>query len=121
MCSRWIRPVDLRLRAYLRDPSDTLSVPLQNNLLGRTAQDMIQGIHLDSLNPNLLTAIVSFLTLSGEGIRERSIESIILSTAGDLPDLSNFFARSHLPKLQHFRLSGSIRTPLWIHLGSQWR
>ena len=117
-------PVDLMLYAH-GDRPETLSVPLQNNLLGRTAQDTIRGIHLDSNNPDLLTAVVSLLTPSGEGTKERSIESIIFLT--DLPagsrrgwfsDLSNFFARSRLPKLRRLHLDGVIETPVWNHLTS---
>ena len=122
---RYIRagsaPVDLALRRA-RDGHHPkmLSVPLQNNLLGRTARDTIRKIHLESHHSDLLVDIVSLLTPSGGGVRERSIESIILSASYVLPDLSNFFARSRFSKLRRLHLGGFINTPLpWNHLASQ--
>ena len=103
-------------------PPQILSVPLQNNLLGRTAQDTIREIHIciDSRNFELVAFIISLLTPNGEGARERSIESIILLTGVDEPmDFSNFFARSRLPKLQRLHLGGPINASVGIHLMSQ--
>ena len=118
---RYIRagsaPVDLALRVQ-GDGPEVLSVPLQNNLSSRTAQDTIRKVYLDSANHDLMVDIVSLLTPSGEGVRERSVESIILSTLV-LPDLSNFFARSHFSKLRRLHLGGFIDTPLWNYLASQ--
>ena len=111
-------PVDLVLYGRGGCP-DALSDPLKNNLLRRTAQDKIRKIHLDSNNLDLLTSIISSLTPSGEGARERCLESIILRKMGELPDLSNFFARSRFPKLQRLHLIGSTNTPPWNHLPSQ--
>ena len=76
-------PVDLVLfddDYYPTHPPHIFSIPLQNNLLGRTAQDTIREIHIDSRNLELVAAIVSFLTPNGEDTRERCIESIILRT-----------------------------------------
>ena len=108
-------PVDLALHADIEFP-EILSVPLRNNLLHRTAQDTIREIHLDRKNLHPLTDIL--FTPGGEGTRERSIESIILGS-GALPDLSNFFARSRLPKLRRLHLEGVLETPVWKHLTSQ--
>ena len=112
-------PVDLVLYDYdHRDHPEILSIPIQNNLLARTAQDTIREIHIDSDNSELLAAIVSFLTPSEEGTQEKCVESIILRT-GELPNLSNFFAWSRLPKLQRLHLVGVIHTSVGIHLMSQ--
>ena len=109
-------PVNLVLYGYYHgDRPEILSVPLQNTLLARTAQDTIREIDIVNENSELVTAIVPFLTPSGEGTRERCIESIVLQT-GELPDLSNFFSRSSLPNLQHLHLTG--RGSVGIHLTS---
>ena len=110
-------PTQLTMRALSQLAG--ISVPLQNSLLACTAQDTILGIYLISNDSDLLTSIISPLAPSGEGTQERSIESIVLRTMYDLPDLSNFFARSRFPKLQHLQLTGTIKTPLWNYLASQ--
>ena len=111
-------PVDLILDSWPNHPRDVLSARLRDALKDLSTQNKIRQIHLTGDNLELLTCILSSLSLNTEGIQERFVESIVLSTR-TLPELSNFFARSRLPKLRYLRVEGMIKTPLWDHLAPQ--
>ena len=87
---------------------------LGNALRDRAARDVIRKVHLNSNNTELLTAIVSSLIPEGEDVRPSSIESIMLKNV----DVSDLFARHHLPKLHNLHLSGHFRVSSWDHLKS---
>ena len=110
--------VDLVLN---RDPSGpgVLSIPLRGELRDRIARDEIRRIHLRSDDYDLLGSILSSLTPDGEGVQEKCIESIIFHTEVIPEELSDFFARSHLPRLQCLKIAGAIRTPLLDQLASK--
>lgn len=111
-------PVDLVLDGHANGPVGVLDTPLKNELKDRIARDKIRLIHLKSDDPNLLDPIISSLTPGGEGVQEKHIESIILHTTLITEELSNFFARSRLPWLQHLEIVGAALTPLWDYLPS---
>jgi hypothetical protein len=96
---------------------EVLSVPLRDALRNRATQDNIRQIHLRGDNTDLLASILSSLTPDGESVQEKRIQSITLE-ASSLPELSNFFARSYLPKLRYLHIDGEHRTPLLEHLTS---
>ena len=111
-------PVDLVLDGWSDRPRDVPSAHLRDSLKGLSAQNKIRQIHLTGDNFDLLTCILSSLSPNAEGIQEKFVESIVLSTR-TLPELSNFFARSRLPKLRYLHIEGVIQTPLWDHLAPQ--
>lgn len=108
--------IDLVLNKFAID-RPVLSTPLQNALRNLAAQDKIRRIHLHLAgdDPNPLPSILSHLTPDEEGPQEKRIESIILRSNFITDELSNFFARSHLPKLQCLQISGILENPLWGH------
>lgn len=107
-------PVDLVLKEYISAGKE-LSKSLQGALIERATQDKIRRIQLEGGN-SLLTPILSLLTPDGKGVRENHVESIVLWAWSTPPRLTNFFAQSRFPKLQHLYIRGPFRTLPWEHL-----
>lgn len=99
---------------YWEDKDGSFDKDLQGALRDRAARDVIRKVHLSSNNPGLLTAIVSSLIPEGEGIRQSSIESIVLNDV----DVSGLFARYHFPRLRNLHLRGRFRISSWDRLKS---
>jgi len=93
--------------------------PLWDVLRDRATQDAIRQVHLRA-NDDVLSFFLSSLTPS-ENVRRNSIESIDLQTYGgrNTVDVSNFFARHHLPKLRSLFLHGFLKLPSWGRLVQQ--
>ena len=110
-------PLDLVLDQNAnQDLDDTIRDALQD----RAARDTIRRVHLNSIDTaTLLSSIISSIVTKGEEIRSISVESFILwNRGGPSVDISDFFSRYHLPKLQRLDLSGfSISS--WDLLGSR--
>ena len=81
---------------------------LRDALQDRAARDTIRQVHLRSSNVGLLNSVISSVVAEGEETRSNSMESFILQNGGSRwdVDVSGFFSRYHLPKLQCLRLSG---------------
>jgi len=111
-------PLDLVLDGDKSDPSVLFDKSLQDAVRSRAVQGSIQQVHLRSGNSDTLASIISSLTPNNEGSQNRNIESIIwrADTMGRSVDVSDFFARSHLPKLPLLNLSGGIRVSSWDYL-----
>jgi len=114
-----VAPLDLVLDEWASYPE--LVPGVLHALRDRATQDMIRKIHLRGQDPNLLASIVSSLTPDGESSRGKHIESIIFKPAGRaiIRGLSEFFARSRLPKLRYLDLDGALEISSLDHLSSQ--
>ena len=120
-CLTVAAPLDLVLDG---DDSDPYYFPfgeaLQSAVRSRVMQDTIRQAHLTSYNYETLTAIISSLTPNDEGGQNENIESIIWRYGGIIPvNVSEFFARSCLPKLRLLELNGSFGVSSWDHLASR--
>ena len=107
-------PIDLVLEHWYiwRTYSKDICPPLRDALRDRADRDMIRQIHLHHPDVNFLALILSLLTPSDEGTPKKCITSIAV-VSENLPDLSGFFARSRLPKLELLYLCGTLPTPIW--------
>ena len=113
-------PLDLVLDGGKSNPGVLFDKSLQDAVGNRVVQDTIRKVHLKSRDCGTLTSIVSSLTPKGEGCRNENVESIVLKNKGSTSvDVSNFFARSRLPRLSLLDLSGEIRISSWDHLASR--
>jgi hypothetical protein len=106
-----IAPLDLVLHWHPSDHGTIVDERLQDALRNRVMQDTVRQVHLGGvINTDILHPIISSLTPDGEGVRHSSIESIDLRNWGGIVlDVSNFFARCRLPKLQSLFLDGNLR------------
>ena len=98
-------PLDLVLDGT-RLPGGTLDDAMRNSLQDRAARDAIRRVHLMSQDPQLLSSIISPLTVKCEGIRSSSTVSISIwdeSVDASL-NLSDFFTCYRFSKLQHLAL-----------------
>lgn len=115
-----VAPVDLVFDGdESHDTEDLLSSSLRDALRDLSDKNRLRQIHLRSDDANLFASIFSSLAPGGEHVTERCTESIILMTTKDLPEISNFFARSRLPNLRHLEIQGVLKTPFFNHLTSQ--
>ena len=106
-------PLDLVLSTE-EDGNHKLDDSLYDALQDRAARDTIRRVHLSGFDARLLNSVIFSVVAEGEGTRLNSVESFILENGGVLGvdvDVSGFFSRYRLPKLQHLRLSGSIAFP----------
>lgn len=76
---------------------------MEDVLKSRSARDLIRKVHLRSKNADILASIITSLTPEVEGVRDSSIESIVLTNA----DVSHFLARYRFPKLRTFEVCGT--------------
>jgi hypothetical protein len=109
-------PLDLVLgQRTNRDLDDTIRDTLQD----RAARDTIRRVHLRGRNiTGLLNHIIASMIIEGEETRSSSVESFILQNSRSRLDVSDFFSRYHLPKLQCLDLCAcSISS--WDLLGSR--
>lgn len=112
-------PIDLVLYelGVRSDPGAFLDDSLRSTIRDRAGRDLVRQVHLLCLREDLLPSVISWLTPDSEGVHRRSIESIDLqSMANRVLDLSIFFARLHLPRLNSLLLCGVLRMPSWDHL-----
>jgi len=90
---------------------------LQDAVKSRVMQDTIRQVHLRSYNPDILTSIISSLTPNDESGQNKNIESIVWRNgAFTSVSVSNFFARSRLPRLRLLHLTGDFHISSWDHL-----
>ena len=109
-------PLDLILRV---DEDGPLNDAVQNALRDRANRDAIRLVHLSSLDAELISSVISSLTVNCEGLRPNGVESFLLYNYGDTsPDLSEFFAHYRFQKLQRLELSDCSFSS-WDHLSSQ--
>ena len=98
----WAAPLELVLSG---DTGHRLDDRLRDALKNRAARDVIRRIHLRTLNTGLLDSIISAIATDGEGTRSSSVESFaVRNNRRCWVDVSAFFSRYHLPKLQHLSL-----------------
>ena len=99
-------PLDLVLEGHT---SLALGDELRDVLRDRAARDTIRRVHLRGVHrAKLLNSVISSIVTEGEETRLSSVESFIVQNdgAGTVVDVSSFFSRYHLPKLQCLRLIG---------------
>jgi len=103
-CTRYrTAPLDLVLSDYT---THHLLDGLRDTLQDRAARDTIRRVHLSG-NKELLNSVISSIVTEGEETRSNSMLSFILLGGGRRGvDVSGFFSRYRLPKLQCLRLSG---------------
>jgi hypothetical protein len=97
--------------------SYALDNPLREALRDRAAQDKVGQIHIRDHCNDLIGPILSLLTPNGQATYQH-LESISLAT-GTLPELSDFFARSHFPGLRRLHLDLEVPTPMWDFLAQR--
>ena len=116
-----VAPLDLVLNGDDSDPYDfPFGESLQGVVRSRVTQDTIRQVHLRSYNYETLTVIISSLTPNDEGGQNENIESIVWGYGGLIPvDVSDFFARSRLPRLRLLELGGAFCVSSWDHLASR--
>lgn len=98
-------PLDLVLDSY---EENHLDGTLVDALEGRAQGGTIRRVHLKSTDAEFLISMLSTLTPKSEEVQLNPIESFILCNFnGALPvNVSDFFASSHFPNLQHLQLIG---------------
>ena len=100
--------LDLVLEEYMvRD----LDSQLRDALQDRAARDTIRRIHLRGTSRELISTIITSLSSAtkGEETRSLGVESFIVQVIGrPIVDISTFFFRNRLPKLQCLHLSGCM-------------
>ena len=75
----------------------------------RAARDVIRRVHVRGIHrAGLLNSVISSIIVGGEGIRSNGMVSFIVenTSVGIIVDVSGFFSRYRLPKLQCLRLAG---------------
>jgi len=93
-------PLDLVLYGHYNHVH--LDAALCNELQDRAERDVIRRLHLHSENSELLSSIISLLTVKCEGTRSNNVESFILwNRGGARVDLSDFFSHCRFLKLRH--------------------
>ena len=111
-------PLDLVLNEYTNRELDD---ELREALKVRATQDTIRRVHLSGHKAGgLLNSVISSIVAEGEEIQLNSMESFIVRSFGwdHTVDVSDFFSRYHLPKLQRLRLYG-CRISSWDLLESR--
>ena len=111
-------PVDLVLEKY---QGPELDDELRDALQDCAARDAIQRVHFKGFRrAESLNSFISSIITEGEETRLNSMESFIVqnSRGSDTVDVSSFFSRYHLPKLQCLRLVG-FRISSWDLLKSR--
>ena len=111
-------PLDLVLYNITRNTDAHIDNILVDVLRDCAARDAIRQLHLLCHVGNPLSSIISSLTPEGDGVQRRSIESINIQNSIRTPvlDVSNFFARTYLPKLRCLLLDGAfILPPIELH------
>ena len=108
-------PLDLVLYNITRNTDAHIDNILVDVLRDCAARDAIRQLHLLCHVGNPLSSIISSLTPEGDGVQRRSIESINIQNSIRTPvlDVSNFFARTYLPKLRCLLLDGAFILPPW--------
>ena len=100
-------PLDLVLD--VEDNYTPFDATLSNVLQGRA----IRRIHLRAEDSELLSSIISQLTVTCDGTRSNSVASFILRNLDNAPvDVSSFFAHCSFPKLQRLVLQ-NCTIPSW--------
>jgi hypothetical protein len=109
-------PLDLVLEESMDgDLDDRLCDALQD----RAVRDTIWRVHLRGFNTGHLNSIISSIVTEGEETRSNSMESFIVqNNSWSIVDISAFFSRYRLPKLECLRLRG-CRISSWDLLKSQ--
>ena len=111
-------PVDLVLE---RCTGSKLDDELHDALQDCATRDAIRRVHLrGAYGAELLNSVISSIVIEGEETRSNSIVSFIVQNdrGSDTVDVSSFFSRYHLPKLQCLRLVG-CRISSWDLLKSR--
>ncbi|KAF9779657.1 hypothetical protein BJ322DRAFT_1113449 [Thelephora terrestris] len=113
-------PLDLVLNGNTGRMDNSIDSALRGALRDRAAQDTIRQLHLLWDHKVPLSSIISSLTPDGDRAQCKSIESIDLRSFGpSVLDVSNFFSRTYLPKLQSLRLHGVFKMASWGHLAQR--
>ena len=112
-------PLDLVLSDYGSETDASFNDALKIKIRDCATRDTVRQVHLHSFNRDLLSSIISCLTPDDQSVRHKSIESIDLENRGTSPlDLSTFFSRIRLPKLQSLLILGGLGVP-WDRLAKQ--
>jgi len=111
-------PLDLVLDGGRCDPKDLFDESLQAAVKGRVIQGTIQQVHLKSDDRDILSSIIASLAPDDDSARIANIESIVWENRGLPLDISEFLARSRLPKLRLLALDGDFLISSWKHLAS---
>lgn len=115
-----LAPLDLVLKGNARGTDPSIDNTLRDALRDRATRDVIRQLHLLWHHEGLLSSIISLLTPEGGVIQSRSIESVDLRSWGaSVLDVSNFFARTYLPRLRSLILYGAFIMPSWDHLAQR--
>jgi len=110
-------PLNLVLHGGESNPDLLFDEPLQDAVKSRVRQDTICRVHLMPNDCDTLASIISSLTPDHEGCQNENIESIMLRNRGStFVDVSDFFARSRLPRLHFLDLYGRIQISPWDRL-----
>ena len=110
-------PLNLALDDHFE--GDSFDITLHDELQDRATRDAIRRVHLRAGDSELLTSIISSLTVNGEGVRSNRMESFILFNDNDTPvDISDFFDCYRFPNLRHLKLANCTTTRL-DHLASR--
>jgi len=91
--------------------------PLRDALRDRAACGSVRSVRLQGSDVDLLQSIVSSLTPNGEGVRDSSVDSLILEYTN--LDISKFLARHRFPKPRILHLSTGAKVTSWDHLKIQ--
>jgi hypothetical protein len=108
-------PLDLVLTGHASDPLDAT---LHDALQDRAARDTIRRIHLEGTSAEVLDSVISSIVTKGKETQSIGVESFMLRNGGESSvDISDFFSRYHLPKLQRLDLY-KCNISSWDLLGS---
>jgi len=113
-----IAPLDLVLYThYYADDENAVQLdgPLRDAVRSRAACGSIRSVYLRGPGTGLLNSVVSSLILDGEGVRDSSIESLILEHT--FLDVSNFLSHHRFPKLRVFCLLACLEITPWDRIG----
>jgi len=98
-------PLDLVLRGFVNrtDLDDGLREALQD----RAARDTIRRVHLSGTDAELLDSVISSIVTEGEETQLSDVRSFVIENNDRVTvDISAFFSRYRIPKLQYLRLFG---------------
>ena len=115
-------PLDLVLKyKSISTTCPSIDPIAEGALRDRATRDAIRQVHLLCYNGPLLSVITSLLTPEGEGVQNRSIESIDIRNPWGVgsSDISSFFARIRFPKLQSLLLHGALILASWDNFAQQ--
>ena len=115
-----IAPLDLVLQphhyGYDEDPVP-FDGPLRDAVRSHVICDSVRSVHLRGPETELLRSVISSLTLDGEGVRDSSIESLMLEYT--YLDVSKFLTRHRFPKLRVLHLLMCVEISPWDRLKLQ--